>query len=345
MARIASQSKGGYYPTPLKELQLITTHLAIHSTDEAQIINALDPCCGEGHALNVLAHSLKKQGQANVTTYGIELEETRANTAQTVLDHLVNDSYEWTRTEAKYGLLWLNPPYDEIQNERLELRFLKTLTSTSKNVLLPGGLLMFCIPQYVIKHCAVILASRFKDLRMYRFTDENYPVFSQVVVFGYFRKPTLKEQREQMEMVKAWTEMDPSEVPTLEHIEEGFIVPAHSEPIKIFRAGRLNIKEVAKDLKDSPVFDEFLRKIKQSSNQAIMKNPILPLKSTHVALAVASGAVGGNLGNHIVKGVTKQTTHVQQLYNDEGVNTGKKITKYHDSAIRLFTEDGIHELN
>ncbi len=199
MSRIASQSKGGYYPTPLKELQLILPHLAVNASEVTPFINAYDPCCGEGEAIHCLGEHIKTKTKAEVTTFGVELERTRCETAATVLKHVVNDGYETVRTEAKYGVMWLNPPYDDVFKERTELVFLRTLSSTSKNVLQQGALLMFCILQHVLNDCAPILGSRFKDVKVYRFTDDNFPVYDQVVVFAYFKKPTYQEQRETIE--------------------------------------------------------------------------------------------------------------------------------------------------
>ncbi|CAM3890545.1 hypothetical protein GCM10009865_11760 [Aeromicrobium ponti] len=191
--------RGGYYPTPLKELQLILPHLAVNASEVTPFINAYDPCCGEGEAIHCLGEHIKTKTKAEVTTFGVELERTRCETAATVLKHVVNDGYETVRTEAKYGVMWLNPPYDDVFKERTELVFLKTLSSTSKNVLQQGALLMFCIPQHVLNDCAPILGSRFKDVKVYRFTDDNFPVYDQVVVFAYFKKPTYQEQRETIE--------------------------------------------------------------------------------------------------------------------------------------------------
>lgn len=47
MARIASQSKGGYYPTPIEELHLLCKYLQGVLENDESIINLLDPCCGD----------------------------------------------------------------------------------------------------------------------------------------------------------------------------------------------------------------------------------------------------------------------------------------------------------
>lgn len=349
MARLASQSKAGYYPTPVKEMEFILQNLTFKYSENNKSINIIDPCCGTGEALKMIKDNLKEQIvsneiEADVFSYGVELEKTRSEQAALTLDYVVNEGYESVRTENKYGAMWLNPPYDETFNERTELRFLRQLTSKSKGMLQQGGLLMFCIPQHVLKNVATTISKRFTEVKVYRFTDENYPVFNQIVLFGYLNKSTYKIERATAEMLKTLAEIDPSEIPTLEDIEEAFIIPANAQEIKVFRAGRLNIEEIKKDLIDSPVFDEFNKRITPKNEKTTMKSPLLPLKSTHAGVAVASGAIGGNLGNHIVSGVTKQRTATENVHDKEGHQTHEKVTKYYASVVRVFTQDGIHEL-
>lgn len=48
MARIASQAKGGYYPTPPKQMSLALERIRV---DEGSTVNLLDPAAGTGLAL------------------------------------------------------------------------------------------------------------------------------------------------------------------------------------------------------------------------------------------------------------------------------------------------------
>jgi len=57
MARIASQSKGGFYATPTEELKKVLPFLnyngLVDEEDEESIFNLIDPCAGEGDALKM----------------------------------------------------------------------------------------------------------------------------------------------------------------------------------------------------------------------------------------------------------------------------------------------------
>lgn len=75
-----------------------------------------------------------------------------------------------------------------------------------------------------------------------------------------------------------------------------------------------------------------------------MKRPLLPLKLAHAGIAIAAGAVGGNMGTHIVVGLTKPVTELAEVDDDEGLVKKEIYTKHHKSVVRVFAQDGIHEL-
>ena len=311
MARIASQSKGGFYATPEGQMSLILPHLKVKEGEG--YLNLFDPCAGEGEALRQLEVHFRDVENITALTYGVELEETRFQKANDVLDVVVHDGYENVRTEANFNAVWLNPPYDEVFHERTELRFLRTLSSKSKNVFANNGLLMFCVPQYVLDKCSMILSERFRDIKVYRFTDDAYDVFKQVVVFGYFGSPGSRESVKSIrEYLREIANAGPEALPTLEEIEEEFYLHPSEQSISLFRAGRLNPEELFQDLKDSTIFSEFEKRVTPEVRKSTMNRPLLPLKLAHAGTAIASGAVGGNMGNHIVVGVTKPVTELTE---------------------------------
>ncbi|WP_368502691.1 DUF6094 domain-containing protein (plasmid) [Alkalihalophilus sp. As8PL] len=346
MARIASESKLGYYPWPLDELKLIENAMSVKGEG---VLNMIDPCCGKGEALAHMQQHLKQQYQA-VSTYGVELEKTRYEQANQVLDYCLNEGYENVRTENKYNLVLLNPPYDEVFHERTELRFLRALSSKSKNIFAPDSLLLFCVPQYVLGACANVLSSRFKDIKVYRFTDNHFDVFKQVVVFAHFGRPDKEERKKTSAYLRqiAKKEVDGSLVPlpTLEELDtENFTIKFDgAQPIELFRAGRLNAEELLRDLASSGLLQDVEKELTPLENRAVMGRPMLPLKPTHGGIAVASGPISGNLGNHIISGITKQVTEVKAIHDDEGRQTGEEYTKHFKSIVRSFTAEGVFDL-
>lgn len=103
MARLASESKGGFYATPIDELKLLCKRIRLRY-DEAEVsreVRIIDPCCGQGEALDLIAETLKEQG-GDVRSYGVELEETRYEAAGYILDHVIHDGYENLRTQPMF---------------------------------------------------------------------------------------------------------------------------------------------------------------------------------------------------------------------------------------------------
>ncbi|WP_150274177.1 DUF6094 domain-containing protein [Paenibacillus tepidiphilus] len=346
MARLGSESVGGFYPMPLDELSFLCRKLRFSSiTEEPALpsVRIIDPCCGKGEALRVIANCLQEQG-ATVQTYGVELEDTRAIEAKETLDFVIHDGYENLRTQAAFSLLWLNPPYQEGFTERTEISFLRQLSSNKHGVLVKDGILMFIIPQFVLKEAAALLSGRFQQFRVYRFTDSNYERFRQIVVIAKFGKTNGAESKKNYKWLRQLGEDEKNKIPTLAEIEEIINIPYSTSSIDFFRAGRLNTEELALDLGSSPIFEEVSKRIGFRNVYADMKRPMLPLKPTHMGVAIAAGAIGGNMGNHIVSGITKRRTDITSIYDEDGKETGQKMTEYFQSIVRVFNEEGVFDL-
>jgi len=342
MARIASQSQGGYYVTPTEEVNLICKRLRVK---QGTLINILDPCCGEAEALKQMGDHLIVSG-ANPMMYGVELEEDRAEWAKQLLNKVVKGGYETLRASNEvFSYQWLNPPYDQARNgSRMELNFLRDLTAPSK-YLQPGGLLGFCIPQHVLVDCAHLLAFRFEKIHVYRFTDKNFPVFKQIVVFGYRMKG--RGDPEKVKVIKEWLttlgECSPEALPSLD-AEDGvvFNIPESAGEVKRFRGYILDPIEIAMDIDSSSAWKDFENLLMPANlrNEAKLKSPVLPLKPAHMATAIAAGAVGGNMTDHILVGLTDKKTEVSTKY-EEGENntTEKQISiERHVTKIRVYSQ-------
>lgn len=298
MARLASEAKAGFYATPPEEMELVlrALHVGEHAEDDPFFI--YDPCCGEGVALQMI-QDVMKGFQAKVVSYGSEIEEGRVDDARERLDVVLHEAYQNVRTESKFSLLWLNPPYQEnVDGERTELTFLRALTDLRKGVLQKGGILLFCIPQHVLVDTAGVLSGRFRDMSIYRFTDNNYEVFKQVVVVAKFDRAPISEQKKAFKALQMVGRGNKQLVPTLDKMEP-FIVPAcATKDPPYYRAGMTDPKELAKDLQKSPLLEELVKRVVPKNRSSILKRPMLPLKPAHMGIAIAAGAVGGNMGNH-----------------------------------------------
>jgi len=352
MARMASQAKGGYYPTPPAEMALVLNRLTVKNGSK---VNMLDPCAGEGTALKQAADYFKSLG-AEVKTYGVELEETRAELAKEKLDRVVKGGYENLRASNEvFSFIWLNPPYDWARNgQRMELNFLRDLTAPGK-YLQPGGVLGFCIPQYVLKDCAQILAFRFDKLTVYRFTDDNYSNFKQVVVFGHrmAKKNDPDRVREIKEYLIKLGTKGPDVLPPLDFEDEiSFEVPESAGEVNLFRGSILDPEEIARDIENAPGWQDFENLLMPPNvrDTAKLKSPVLPLKPTHMATAIAAGAVGGNMTDHILVGLTAKKVDKSTQFEEKDNGTLERhisVEKY-VTKVRIFSchpgKEGVYTL-
>lgn len=120
-AAVSCFLSAAYYPTDPDNIALLLRGIRF---PEGVTTNLLDPCCGCGKALRQLA-----QGN-NCYAYGVELDESRAEEAQTRLHRVGFGSFFHSSISREaFHLLFLNPPYLSVINEsggrsRHEKRFL-----------------------------------------------------------------------------------------------------------------------------------------------------------------------------------------------------------------------------
>ena len=180
MARIESQAKAGFYPTPDSVCELLKTKITYEIG-----ARLLDPCCGKGVTLSLLA-------TADTITCGIELSHERATEARTRLNNVLwADALQEVRFSYQtFGLLYLNPPYDQEMNpngksQRMETLFLRQFL----NALQLDGFLIFVIPYYVLadKGCSQAIARNFK-VQVLGFPEDKFQAFKQCIVFGKRRR-------------------------------------------------------------------------------------------------------------------------------------------------------------
>jgi len=158
IGRLMNNIRMGYYPTDPDHVRMIARGIAF---PPGVTTNLLDPCCGCGTALRLLAEG------NNCITYGAELDESRAEEAQTRLHRIAVGSFFFSRmSHEAFHVLFLNPPYLSVMGEggtraRHEKRFLVE----SMEKLAMGGLLVYIIPYYrLTSDIARILCDNFTDI-------------------------------------------------------------------------------------------------------------------------------------------------------------------------------------
>ena len=278
MARLESNSKMGFYPTPETTLEHLKKWI---SCDKGTHI--LDPCCGTGDALARIAGSAR--------TYGIELDRDRGEMAGKVLVSFAEGSLLSARINplASMGLLFLNPPYDTVDGERVELQFLKH----AHKWLVHGGVLVFIVPERVLsgERCRRWIGHRYEDIRIVRVAKNDYPRFSQVILFGRKRPEG-----------PAGTFPLVGDYIDYEH-PQPYTVPPTTGPAIFQGDVCLTDDEIAANW---PKLIRILGEIGHDNGTAAQLSPILPLRKGHMVSLLTSGVLDGAIetavGPLIIKG-------------------------------------------
>ncbi len=195
--RLEGLAKAGFYPLPEEMTPYMIS--AVTNSDGTTQKKLLDPASGEGIALAEYANAL------DLTPYGCELHTERANAATdliasipgTTRANVINDDYINIRTpRAAFSILYLNPPYDfDEESGRVEYTWLKKL----RPLLAPNGLLVWVVPQRILqdKLCQRYILSWFNKVSAFRFVNESYDAYKQVVIYGLHRKSATKPTPQQ----------------------------------------------------------------------------------------------------------------------------------------------------
>ena len=340
VGRLMNNIKLGYYPTDPDNISLILRGIQF---PEGVTTNLFDPCCGCGKALRQLA-----QGN-NCYAYGVELDESRAEEAQTRLHRVGFGSFFYSHiSHEAFHLLFLNPPYLSVINEgggrsRHEKRFL----IESIPALMYGGLLIYVIPYYrLTPDICRILADNFDELTVWRFTDSEFKKFKQVAVLGIRKRRSMESQD------AFWLEQyayEPASIPLLSQLPESrYTLPAQPLTVGIFKGERFNQKELEQQLKKS---DSFAQMMARSELDSGVKRPLLPLSISQIGLIGGSGMINGLIAcdtPHIIKGriVKVVRTESEEKFNYRGDHMGSEIkeTISNKMIFNILTPNGFKAL-
>ncbi len=320
VGRLMNNIKLGYYPTDPDNIGLILRGIQF---PEGITTNLLDPCCGCGKALRQIA-----QGN-NCYAYGVELDESRAEEAQTRLHRVGFGSFFYSRISREaFHLMFLNPPYLSVLNEgggksRHEKRFL----IESFPALAYGGLLIYVIPYYrLTPDICRVLADNFDDLSVWRFTDAEFKKFKQVAVFG------IRKRRDWESQDTLWLERyaeNPASIPSLTDLPEGrYALPGESLEVPMFQGAKFNRKELEQQLRRSASFTEMMSQ--RSELDDGNKRPLLPLSISQIGLVGGSGMINGLIecdSPHIIKGRIVKVIHKEseERFSSQGKHMGEEI--------------------
>ena len=321
LGRLMNRVRMGYYPTDPEHVQMIKRAVAFPE----ETVNLIDPCCGEGLALAALAAG------ENAVTYGVELDETRAEEAQNHLKRVGFGSFFHSRISQ-------GPPYLSVGSRRMEKAFL----ADSMRLLVDGGLLIYIIPYYrATPDVCRVLCENFENLRVFRFTGKEFDRFKQAVFLGT-RKPQTEPKKAQR--LSEFMLLPESLPPLSELPERAYPLPAAAKPVEVFKGEKFNVAELAVQLKSSKSIDRLFEN-RTLDNRS--RRPLLPLNLSQIGLVGASGLMNGLVEcdtPHVIKGrVVKEK---KNQIGDEDVYGKVKIREITSNRLifNILTPDGYQSL-
>jgi tRNA1(Val) A37 N6-methylase TrmN6 len=335
--RFPGKARMGFYPLPLSEAQRIRGFLVF---PQGSSCSAIDPCVGDGVAFEAIT------SEAQVLRYGIELDAYRAELARKRIPGTIQgNTLEVHCSAESLGCVFLNPPYDWTlasgESDRTEQVFLNHAFRWLK----PGGILILVIPAERLRECSGILATQFRDSRVYRLTEPACVRYKQIVALAVRRSRRERERMRDEDITRArlhYTSLarDPAQLPLLPEEPGAVYAVPESGPVQLVYRG-LPLDEIEDLLPASPAYRQAARLLFPEPSR-ISGRPLLSLKSGAVGLLAVAGGLNGIFGSgpdrHISAWQLRKETDKFEETDGEGTVTIHERERFaHELALVLVT--------
>jgi len=330
MARLASETKMGFYATSTKTIAKI-----IEKTIEfKENTFALDCCCGEGEVIEMFKE------QFGCFNFGVELNDDRAKLAEArSINKVLNaDAINGVRKSNRWvGFNFLNPPYDyAADGERLEHKFIERWGATT----IEGGVLMLVInPSSVKTEIAkkLILQGYAPYFSVYDPENEDYKRFGQYFIVMKRVRENYRHNLDQF-----WSVF--SNPVSLEDLSlEEPIRPKAGVPPQIFKEINVPYWKLQEMLSKSSLKKTFFDELRKGTLDG---GSIEIPNEGQAAILIAAGKLNkklllGNGEEVILKGTVKKEKVVRTSMNDDGeIDSAKRTDVYSTVVYGLNTTRG-----
>ena len=334
LAHLMNRARMGYFPTDLSHVKMLKDAIVF----PGEPVNLIDPCCGEGIALQAFSKGIQAR------TYGIEIDEVRGEEAGRRLQRVGFGSFFHSRISLNaFQGLWLNPPYLSVPSENGTRRLEKSFLADSMRLLQVGGIMIYIIPYYrATPDVCRVLCENFTDLRVHKFIGKEFERFKQVAIIG-----RRIERREAEKMAKKLSEymLDADKIPPITDLpKDCYEMPAATKKVELFKGAVFNVSELAEQLKKSPSTQRLFED-RTLDNRKL--SPLLPLNLSQVGLVGASGMMNGLVEcdtPHIIKGrIVKEKKTKIGAEDDKGKTAIREITS-NRLIFNVLTPTGLKSL-
>jgi hypothetical protein len=340
--RFLGKAKMGFYPLPVAEAERIRALLRFPGNSCA----ALDPCVGDGVAFAAVTSG------APVLRYGIELDSYRAEQArERVPNMLQGNALETHCPVESCSLLYLNPPYDRElgsgQNQRMEQVFL----SHTHRWLKPAGVLILVIPRERLVECSAVLATHFREARVYELTEPLCVRYRQIALMAIRRTRRERERLQDSDITRArlWyggLARGDRPLPTLESEQDVFYSVPESGPVALAYRG-LPLDEIEDLLSRSPAYRQAGR-VLFALEPSPVGRPLTPLHAGHTALLAVSGLLNGIFGSdenrHIATWCSVKVIDKSTEEDEQGVITIREKERFSNELTLVYASGRVATL-
>lgn len=324
MARLASDTKMGFYPTSITTIQKVINKTINFKEDKT--VYALDCCAGEGEAIEMIGQ------EYNCKTFAVELDENRAKTAsKRNINKVLNaDALNGVRKSNTWvGLNFLNPPYGVSTNgNRLEIDFIERWGLTTA---IGGALILVINPSSANEKMANALrAQGYKPL--ISFYDENNEDYKK---FGQFFMILHRQLLNFRASIGKFMSLFENPVNIDEDIDfEKISIRTGVEPkmFKEIEVPRWKIEEVLVKSKLKKHFFDELRQVSMFNSSIEHPN------EGQSAILIASGALNKKLtlknGDEVIlKGTSTKEKIANEQIDEMGIVSSVKLTDHYKTVV------------
>lgn len=322
MARLASETKMGFYATSTKTIAKI-----IEKTIEFRDNTfALDCCCGEGEAIEMFKE------QFGCFNFAVELNDDRAKIAEArnINKVLNTDALNGVRKSNKWvGFNFLNPPYDyAADGERLEHKFIERWGSTT----IEGGVMMLVInPSSVSTDIAkkLILQGYAPYFSVYDPENEDYKRFGQFfIVMKRVRENYRHDLHSFMDVFRNPVSIDDLQLETP-------LIPKTGIPPQMFKEIDVPYWKLQEMLLRSPIKKTFFDELRKGTLEG---GSIEIPNEGQAAILIAAGKLNKKIqlvnGEEVIlKGTVKKETVMRSDMDDKGEISSAKRTDVYSTVV------------
>ena len=299
---------------------IATQLLAKIPRNATERVRILDPCCGAGGAVRKIALALSSApDNVKTQTYGVELDETLAARAATILDHVINcDLFEVSIAHNAFNLLFLNPPPKGGGLGRTGHSFL----AQSTRYLAPNGALVFITPRKDVKASARHIATNYTQIRLHTYPLEQYRRQPKAVIIAK-RSQAPDRNLEIEQYIEEWAEADLTDTASIEIAQGKTIVETSPMEDILFTRRHMDPEEAALEAQRHGVWASPLIHSRLWPGEENNTKPLMPLRKGHAATVIAAGLLNNMCLEQdgrriIVKGRTIKNKVLVQVNN--GIN-------------------------